>query len=43
MNQWPVEVDALIAAPQHHKLVFENETVRGQCGNQTNNNHLTES
>ena len=26
--QWPEELDALIAAPQHHKLLFENETVR---------------
>ncbi len=25
---WPEELDALIAAPQHHKLLFENETVR---------------
>ena len=26
--QWPEELDALIAAPKHHKLLFENETVR---------------
>lgn len=26
--QWPEELDALIAAPQHHKLLFENEFVR---------------
>jgi len=26
--QWPAELDALIAAPQHHKLLFENEMVR---------------
>ena len=25
---WPQELDALIASPQHHKLLFENETVR---------------
>ena len=25
---WPEELDALQAAPQHHKLLFENETVR---------------
>lgn len=25
---WPAELDALIAAPQHHKLLFENELVR---------------
>jgi hypothetical protein len=25
---WPEELDALIAAPQHHKLLFENDTVR---------------
>jgi hypothetical protein len=25
---WPEELDALTAAPQHHKLLFENETVR---------------
>jgi hypothetical protein len=28
MNQWPEELDALIAAPQHHKLLLENELVR---------------
>ena len=27
-KQYPVELDALIAAPQHHKLLFENEMVR---------------
>ena len=27
-EQWPNELDALIAAPQHHKLLFENEFVR---------------
>jgi len=26
--QWPPGLDALIAAPQHHKLLFENESVR---------------
>jgi len=26
--QWPEELDELIAAPKHHKLLFENETVR---------------
>ena len=26
--QWPTELDALIAAPQHHTLLFENEFVR---------------
>ena len=25
---WPHEMDALIAAPRHHKLLFENEKVR---------------
>ena len=25
---WPKELDALIAAPKHHKLLFENEKVR---------------
>jgi len=25
---WPPELDAIIAAPKHHKLVFENEQVR---------------
>jgi hypothetical protein len=25
---WPDELDALIAAPKHHRLVFENEYVR---------------
>jgi quercetin dioxygenase-like cupin family protein len=27
-NEWPPELDALVAAPQHHKLLFENEFVR---------------
>lgn len=27
-QQWPPELDALITAPQHHKLLFENELVR---------------
>jgi hypothetical protein len=27
-KQWPEELDALIAAPQHHKLIFENDSVR---------------
>jgi hypothetical protein len=26
--QWPDELDALVASPQHHKLLFENEFVR---------------
>ena len=25
---WPEDLDALIAAPRHHKLLFENEIVR---------------
>ena len=25
---WPPELDAVIAAPKHHRLVFENERVR---------------
>lgn len=25
---WPPELDALIAAPEHHTLIFENEHVR---------------
>ena len=25
---WPPELDAVIAAPRHHRLVFENERVR---------------
>ncbi len=25
---WPDELDALIASPQHHKLLFENDSVR---------------
>lgn len=27
-NTWPPELDALVASPQHHKLLFENETIR---------------
>jgi len=27
-EQWPHELDALVASPQHHKLLFENEFVR---------------
>jgi hypothetical protein len=27
-EQWPAELDALIAAPEHHKLLFENDRVR---------------
>lgn len=26
--RWPPELDAVIAAPKHHRLVFENEQVR---------------
>jgi len=26
--EWPDDLDALTAAPQHHKLLFENEFVR---------------
>jgi quercetin dioxygenase-like cupin family protein len=26
--EWPDELDALVAAPAHHKLLFENERVR---------------
>ena len=25
---WPDEMDALVAAPKHHRLLFENESVR---------------
>ena len=25
---WPPELDAVIAAPKHHTLIFENERVR---------------
>ena len=28
IEQFPLQLDALIAAPQHHKLLFENEQVR---------------
>jgi hypothetical protein len=27
-ERWPPQLDALIAASQHHKLLFENERVR---------------
>jgi len=27
-DKWPEALDALTAAPQHHKLLFENEQVR---------------
>lgn len=27
-NAWPEPLDALIAAPAHHRLLFENDTVR---------------
>ncbi len=27
-EQWPIEMHALIAALQHHKLLFENGLVR---------------
>jgi isopentenyldiphosphate isomerase len=27
-KEWAEELDALLAAPQHHKLLFENELVR---------------
>lgn len=27
-STWPAELDALRAAPRHHRLVFENERVR---------------
>ncbi len=27
-REWPEELDALIAAPMHHELLFENEAVR---------------
>ncbi len=25
---WPAELDAIVAAPRHHKLLFENDRVR---------------
>ena len=28
LEQWPSELDALIAAPEHHVLLLENEAVR---------------
>lgn len=27
-EEWPGELDALVAAPRHHRLLFENEAVR---------------
>jgi hypothetical protein len=27
-SPWPAELDALIAAPRHHRVLFENERVR---------------
>lgn len=27
-NEWPDSLDALVAAPDHHKLLFENEKTR---------------
>ena len=27
-QEWPDELDALVAAPEHHKLLFENDFVR---------------
>jgi len=27
-ESWPAELDALIAAPEHHTLLFENDAVR---------------
>jgi quercetin dioxygenase-like cupin family protein len=27
-NSWPPELDAVIAAPKHHRLLLENESVR---------------
>jgi hypothetical protein len=27
-NSWPPELDAMIAAPQHHELILENDQVR---------------
>lgn len=28
MPEWPDELDALIAAPEHHRLLLENDSVR---------------
>jgi quercetin dioxygenase-like cupin family protein len=28
MNSWPEELDALLAAPSHHRLALENDAVR---------------
>lgn len=28
MSNWPAELDAVIAAPKHHRLALENEVVR---------------
>jgi hypothetical protein len=27
-SEWPMELDALVAAPEHHKLLMENDFVR---------------
>jgi hypothetical protein len=27
-SEWPIELDALVAAPEHHKLLLENDFVR---------------
>ena len=27
-NDWPAELDALVAAPRHHRLLLENDRVR---------------
>jgi hypothetical protein len=27
-QQWPVSLDALVAAPRHHRLLYENDRVR---------------
>jgi mannose-6-phosphate isomerase-like protein (cupin superfamily) len=27
-HEWPDELDAVVAAPEHHKLLFENDAVR---------------
>jgi len=27
-QQWPAHLDALVAAPRHHKLLYENDSVR---------------
>lgn len=28
IDEWPAELDALVAAPEHHKLLMENDFVR---------------